>query len=131
MYSICGKTLAMALTALWVAFTPIQPVPQTTPINDHRLPQPPAAHAILRSQSEEPVSVELRVPAALVNALLTVVHPGETIDLRMPEVLLEHLYDAGHISEPEKSPVLCGMRSSEAEARSALPCTSRSRAMYW
>ena len=130
MYSICGKTLAMALAALWVVFTPIQPVPRTMPIDYQILPQPPAAHDILWSQSEEPVSVELRVPAALVNTLLTEEHPSETIDLRMPEALLEHLYGAGQMSGLEKSPVLCGMSSFEAEAKSALPCTSRGRATH-
>ena len=94
MYSICGKTLAMALAALWVVFTPIQPVPQTTPIDYQTLPHLPAAHVILWAQSEEPVSVELRVPTVLVNALLTEERSSETINLRVPEALLEHLYGA-------------------------------------
>lgn len=130
MYSICGEILAMALTALWVVFTPIQPGPRTTPINYQRLPQPLTADVILGSQSEEPVSVELRVPTALVNTLLTEAYPSETIDLRVPEALLEHMYGAGQMSGLEKSPVLCGMSSFEAEAKSALPCTSRGRATY-
>ena len=94
MYSICGKTLAMALAALWMVFTPIQPVPQTTPIDSQILPRLPAAHAILWAQSEEPVSVELRVPTVLVNALLTEERSSETINLRVPETLLKHLYGA-------------------------------------
>lgn len=106
MYSICGKTLAMALAALWVVFTPIQPVPQTTPVDDQTLPYPPAAQVLLWTQSEEPVSVELRMPTALVHALLTEERSSQIIDLRVPEALLEHLYGAGQVSGLEKSPAL-------------------------
>ena len=84
MYSIYGKTLAIALAALWVVFTPPQPVPLTTTADDHTLSHPPAAHVVLWSQSEEPASVELRVPEALVNALPTEERSSETIDLRVP-----------------------------------------------
>ena len=104
MYSICSKTLAIALAALWVVFTPTQPVPPTTPVNDHTLLHSPAAHVVLWSQSEEPACIELRVPEALVNALPTEERSSETIDLRVPEALLEHLYGAGRISGLEKSP---------------------------
>ena len=104
MYSIYGKTLAIALAALWVAFTSSHPVPLTTAADHHTLSHLPAAHVVLWSQSEEPASVELRVPAALVNALLTEERSSETIDLRVPETLLDHLYDAGRISGLEKSP---------------------------
>lgn len=106
MYSICDKTLAMALAALWMVFTPIQPVPQTTSIDSQTLPRLPAAHAILWAQSEEPVSVELRVPTVLVNALRTEERSSKTIDLRVPEALLEHLYGVGRVSEMGKSPIL-------------------------
>ena len=106
MYTICGKTLAMALAALWMVFTPIQPVPQTTPLVPQTPPRLPAAHAILRAQSKEPVSVELRVPTALVNTLLREGRSSETIDLRVPETLLEHLYGAGRASKMGKSPIL-------------------------
>ncbi len=98
MYSICGKTLTIALAALWVVFTPTQPVPRTTTANDHTLPHPPAAHVVLWLQSEEPASVALCVPEALVNTLRTEERSSETIDLRVPEALLEHLYGAGRIS---------------------------------
>ena len=104
MYSICGKTLAIALAALWVMFTPTQPVPLTTTASDHTLPHPPAAHVVLWPQSEEPAGVELRVPEALVNTLLTEKRASATIDLRVPEALLEHLYGAGQVSGLEKSP---------------------------
>ena len=104
MYSICGKTLAIALAALWVVFPSTQPVPLTMTANDHTLPHLPAAHVVLWSQSEELASVELRVPEALVNALLTEERSSETIDLRVPEALPEHLYGAGRISGLEKSP---------------------------
>jgi hypothetical protein len=103
MYSICGKTLAMALAALWVVFTPTQPVPLTTTINDPTLPLLPAAHVVLWSQSEAPASAELHVPEVLVKTLLREERSSETLDLRMPEVLLEHLYGAGRVSGLEKS----------------------------
>ena len=106
MYSICSKTLASALAALWVVLTPIQPVPQTTPVDYHILPHLPAMRVILGAQFEEPVSVELRVSPALVNALLTEERSSETIDLRAPEALLEHLYSAGQVSGRVESPIL-------------------------
>ncbi len=112
MYSIYGKTLGMAMAALWVVFTPIQPAPPTTTATDHTLPHPPAAHVVLWSQSEEPTSVELRAPEALVNALLNALlmeeRSSETLDLRVPEALLEHLYGAGQVSGLEKSPAPWG-----------------------
>ena len=107
MCSICGTTLAMALAALWVVFTPTQPVPPTTTASDPTLPHPPA-HVVLWSQSEEPASVELCVPEALMNALLTEEHSSKTLDLRVPEALLEHLYGAGRVSGLEKSPAPWG-----------------------
>ena len=106
MYSICGKTFAMALAALWAVFTPAQLVPQTTPVDYQTLLHLQAAHVILWAQSQEPISVELRMPTALINALLTEKRSSETIDLRVPEALLEHLYGAGRVSGLKKSPVL-------------------------
>jgi hypothetical protein len=103
MYSICGTTLAMALAALWMVFTPTQPVPLTMTVNDPTLPHPPAAHIVLWSRSEAPASVELHVPEVLVKTLLTEERSSETLDLRVPEVLLEHLYGAGRVSGLEKS----------------------------
>jgi hypothetical protein len=47
----------------------------------------------------------LRVPEALVHALFTEQRSSETIDLRVPEALLEHLYGAGRLSGLEKSSV--------------------------
>jgi hypothetical protein len=108
MFSICGKSLASALAALWVVFTPTQPVPLTTPVNYHALLHSQATHVVLWSQSEEPASIESRVPEALVNALLTERRSNDTIDLRVPEALLEHLYGAGRVSRLEKSPVPWG-----------------------
>jgi hypothetical protein len=108
MYSIGGKILGMAVAALWVIFTPTQPVPPTTSANYATLPHLPAAHVALWSQSEEPASVELRVSEALVNALRTEERSSEMIDLRVPEVLLEHLYSAGRVSGLEKSPAPWG-----------------------
>ena len=104
MYSLYGKTLGMAMAALWVVFTPTQPILPTTPAHYPTLPHPPAAYAALWSQSEEPASAELRVPEALVNALLMEERSGETLDLRVPEALLEHLYGAGQVSGLGKSP---------------------------
>ena len=106
MYSLYGKTLGMAMAALWVVFPTTQPVPLTTTADDHTLSHLPAAHVVLWSQSEEPASAELRVPEALVNAILMEERSSETIDLRVPEALLEHLYGAGRISGLEKSPAL-------------------------
>ena len=108
MYSIGGKILGMTMAALWVIFTPTQPVPPTTSANYATLPHLPAAHVALWSQSEEPASVELRVSEALVNALRTEERSSEMIDLRVPEVLLEHLYSAGRVSGLEKSPAPWG-----------------------
>jgi len=96
------------MAALWVVFTPIQPAPPTTTATDHTLPHPPAAHVVLWSQSEEPASVELRAPEALVNALLMEERSSETLDLRVPEALLEHLYGAGQVSGLKKSPAPWG-----------------------
>ena len=102
MCSICGKTLTIALAALWVVFTPTQLVSLTTTVNDPTLPHPPAAHGDLWSPSETPASVELQVPEVLVKALFTEERSSET-DLRVPEALLEHLYGAGRVSGLEKS----------------------------
>jgi hypothetical protein len=92
MYSICSETLAMALVALWVVCTPTQPFSQTMPVDYQTLPHLQAAHVLLWAQSEKPVSVELRVPMALVHMLLMEKRPRETIDLRVPEALLAHLH---------------------------------------
>jgi hypothetical protein len=108
MYSICGKTLTIALGALWVVFTPTQPIPPTAPATYLTLPYPPAAHIALWSQSQRPTDTELRVPKALTHARLTEEHSSEKIDLRVPEALLEHLYGAGRLSGLEKSPALWG-----------------------
>ena len=104
MYSIGGKILGIAMAALWVVFTPTQPVPPTTIANYPTLPHLPAAHVALWSQSEEPASVELCVPEALVNALRMQERSSETLDLRVPEALLEHLYGVGRVSGLKKSP---------------------------
>jgi hypothetical protein len=104
MYSLYGKTLGMAMAALWVVFTPTQPIPPTTTTNYPTLPHPPAAYAALWSQSEEPASAELCVPEGLVNALLREERSSETLDLRVPEALLEYLYGAGQESGLGKSP---------------------------
>ena len=103
MYSLYGKTLGMAMAALWVVFTPTQPILPTTTANSI-LPHSPAVYAPLWSQTEEPGSTELRVPEALVNALLMEKRSGETLDLRVPEALLEHLYGARRVSGLEKNP---------------------------
>src|SRR5262245_64513803 len=108
MYSIYGKTLSIAMAALWVVLTPIQPVPPATTANYPTLPHSPAAHLALWSQSEEPASVELCVPEALVNALHTQERSSETLDLRVPAALSEHLYSVGRISGLEKSPTPWG-----------------------
>ena len=104
MCGIYGKTLGMAMAALWVVFTPTQPTPPTTTANSPTLPHPPAGYTALWSQSEEPASAELRVPEALVNAILMEERSSETLDLRVPEALLEYLYDAGRVSGLGKSP---------------------------
>jgi len=104
MYSIGGKMFSMAVAALWVLFTPTRPVPLTTIANDATLPHQPAAYVARGSQSEEPASIELCVPEALVHALRAEERSSEMIDLRVPEALLEHLYGAGRVSGLEKSP---------------------------
>ena len=104
MYSICGTTLTIALAALWVMFTPPQPIPPTTPATSPTLPYPPAAPVALWPQSQRPTNIELRVPKVLTNAPLTEEHSGAIIDLRVPEALLEHLYGVGRPSGLEKSP---------------------------
>jgi hypothetical protein len=93
----------MALATLWVVFTPTQPAPQPTPVDYQTLLHLQAAHVILRAQSEEPVSVELRVPMVLVTTPLTEERSKEAIDLRVPEALLEHLYGAGRPAGLQKS----------------------------
>jgi len=103
MYSICGKTLAIALAALWVVFTPTQLVPLTTTVNAPTLPHPPVAHVVRWSQSAAPASIELHVPEVLVKTLLTEECSSETLDLRVPEALLEHLYGAGRALGLEKN----------------------------
>ena len=104
MYSLYGQTLGMAMAALWVVFTPTQPILPTTTTNYSTLPHSPAAYAALWSQTEELARAELRVPAALVNTLLIQKRSSKTLDLRVPEVLLEHLYGAGQVSGLEKNP---------------------------
>jgi hypothetical protein len=104
MSGICGMTLTIALGALWVMFTPPQPMPPTTPATSPTLSYPPAASVALWSQSQRSPGIELRVPRVRTHAPLTEEHPGETIDLRVPEALLEHLYGAGRLSGLEKSP---------------------------
>ena len=104
MYSIYGKTLGMAIAALWVVFTPTQPILPTTTANYPTLPHSPAAYAALWSQTEEPASTELRVPEALVNTLLMEKHSSKTLDLRVPEALLEYVYGTGRVSGLGKSP---------------------------
>ena len=42
------------------------------------------------------------------NALLTEEHSSKTLDLRVPEALLEHLYGAGRVSGLEKIPAPWG-----------------------
>ena len=106
--SICGTTLTIALAALWVVFTPPQPVPPMTPATSPILPHPPAAHIALWSQSERPAGIALCIPEALANARLMEEHSSGTIDLRVPEALLEHLYGAGRLSGLAKSPAPWG-----------------------
>jgi hypothetical protein len=104
MYSIYGKTLGMAIAALWVVFTPTQPIPPTTTVNYPTLPHPSVAYVAPWSQSEEPASTELCVPEALMNALLREERSSETLDLRVPEALLEYVYGTGRVSGLGKSP---------------------------
>jgi hypothetical protein len=102
--SICGTTLTIALAALWVVFTPPQAVPLTMPVTSPILPHLPAAHIALWSESQRPAGIALCVPEALANTRLTEEHSSGTIDLRVPEALLEHLYGAGRLSGLEKGP---------------------------
>jgi hypothetical protein len=104
MYSLYSKTLGMAMAVLWVVFTPTQPIPPITPANYPTLPHPPAAYVALWSQSEEPANAELRVPEGLVNALLREERSRETLDLHVPEALLEYLYGAEQVSGLVRSP---------------------------
>ena len=104
MYSLYGKTLGMAMAALWVVFTPTQPILPTTTVNYPTLPHPPVAYVAPWSQSEEPASTELCVPEALVNALLREERASEPLDLRVPEALLEYVYGTGRVSGLGKSP---------------------------
>ena len=127
MYGICGTTLTIALAALWAVFTPPQPVPLTMPATYPILPHPPAAHVALWSESQRPAGIALCVPEALANTRLTEEHSSGTIDLRVPEALLEHLYGAGQLSGLEKSPAR-GVGPSQA--RSALLWTGRGRATH-
>jgi hypothetical protein len=106
--SICGMTLTIALAALWVVFTPPQAVPLTTSATSAILPHPPAAHSALWSLSQRPVGIPLCVPEALADTRLTEEHSDGTIDLRVPEALLEHLHSAGRLSGLEKSSALRG-----------------------
>ena len=106
MYSICGNTLAIALAALWVMFTPTQPVPPPMTANNHPLFHLPATPVVLELQAEEPARVELRVPEALTQALFMEERSRAAIDLRVPEALLEHLYSAGRVSGLEKGSAL-------------------------
>ena len=103
MYSICGKTLAIAMATLWAVLTPTRPVPTTT-ANHPTLLHTPAVHVSPWSQPEEPASIELRVPEVLVDTLHTQEHTSEALDLYVPETLLERLYGAGQVSGLEKSP---------------------------
>ena len=104
MYSLYSKPLGMAMVALWVVFTPTQPILPTTIANYPTLLHSPAAYAALWSQTGEPVSAELRVPEALMNTLLMEKRSGKTFDLCVPEALLEHLYGARRVSGLEKNP---------------------------
>jgi hypothetical protein len=45
----------------------------------------------------------LHVPEVLVKTLRTEERSSETLDLRVPEELLKHLYGAGRVSGLEKS----------------------------
>jgi hypothetical protein len=93
----CPIMIFLLTVLLVTASTLGMPLPAT-------LPHPPATQAVLWSQAEAPASVELCVPEALVNALLTEESPSHAIDLRVPEVLLRHVYGAGRVSKSEKSP---------------------------
>jgi len=104
MCGIYGQILGMTMALLWAVFTLTPPTPPTTTANYPTLSHPPAAYAALWSQSEEPASAELRVPEALVNALLREERSRETLDLHVPEALLEYLYGAEQVSGLGKSP---------------------------
>ena len=108
MYSLYGKTLGMAMAALWVVFTPTKPILPTTTANYPTLPHSPAAYAALWSQTEEPASAELRVPEALVHTVLMEKRSSKTPDLRVPEALLGHLYSVRRVSGLEKNPAQWG-----------------------
>ena len=103
MYGICDKTLAIALTTFWGVWLPTQPVSPTT-TNYDILFHPTAVLESLWSRSEAPASVELRMPDTLVHMQFTRERSGETTDLCVPEMLLEHLYGAGQVSGLEKNP---------------------------
>lgn len=93
-----GPIIISLLTVLLVAVSTVErPLPVTPP-------QPPATQAVLWSQSQAPVSVELCMPEALMSVLLTEVSLRNAIDLRVPEALLRHVYGAGQVSKLEKSP---------------------------
>ena len=94
------------MAALWVVFTPPQPVPPTTPANYPTLPHPPAAHVALWSQSKSLLVSSCVYPKHWCARLMEE-HSSETIDLRVPEALLEHLYGAGRAvrAGEEPSPV--------------------------
>jgi hypothetical protein len=93
-----GPIIISLLTVLLVAVSMVgTPLPVTPP-------HPPATQAVLWSQSQAPVSVELCMPEALRSMLLTEVSLGSAIDLRVPEALLRHVYGAGQVSKLEKSP---------------------------
>jgi hypothetical protein len=127
MYNIYGKTLTIALAALWVVCTPTQLVSPIPPATYPTLPYPPAAHFALWSQSQRPAGIELHIPKALTNTQLIEEHSNKTIDLRVPEALLEHLYDSGRLSGLEKSPAPW---DEPFKARSALLWTRRSWATH-
>jgi hypothetical protein len=105
MYRLYGKTLGMVMVALWVAFTPTQSVPPARTANYPTLPHPSTAYVALWSQSEVSASAGLRVPEVLMNTLLIEERSREILDLRVPEALLEYLYNAGRVSVLEESPV--------------------------
>jgi hypothetical protein len=104
MSNIFNTALAITLATLGAGFILTWTAPQITTAAYHTPPHRPAISVGLGSRSEEPASDELRVPEALVNALLTEERFSETMDLRVPRALLVHLYDVGRVWRPEKSP---------------------------
>ena len=104
MSNIFNTALAIALATLGAGFMLTWTAPQITTAAYHIPPHPPATSVVLWAQSEEPASDELRVPKALVNALLMEERFSETMDLQVPRALLVHLYDAGRVWKLEKSP---------------------------